>query len=39
MRTMTLYNTECGFPADMHTGKPTISPETARQFVEELEQR
>jgi len=35
MRTLTLYANECGFPVDMHTGKPIIAPDTARQYVEE----
>lgn len=35
MRTLTLYANECGMQTDMHSGKPTIAPDTARQFVDE----
>jgi len=33
-RVLILYANECGFPVDMHTGKPIIAPDTARQYVD-----
>jgi len=35
MRTMTLYSAEHGMPADMHSGKPIIAPETAQALVDQ----
>jgi len=34
MRTTMLYASECGFPVDDDTGKPLISGDTARQYVD-----